>query len=881
MDIQTSLSLEFTNCQRMHVMFFEDENINDIHRVVKPDNPKEHPFDLDPVPLPNSNGDNAIDGEVTILNRNDINLDLKEGPISNTGGSIVYCEELDNLVAPSAVQHFKKVRKGVKNDSVTKALDRIALENEANMASSSKGNSYTWSNNQEGEGQIWERLDRCLVNGLAMSFYPNLEVQHLARFCSDHCPLLLNLNGACSRRKGIFRFLGSWTEHVNFQDIVKDTWADKAHINPLLNFSLKLKKLRGVLRKWNWEKFGDINLKVRHLTQRVVEMENDIQLGRNGASRDAVTKVKEELSCFLRYQFAILEEKSKHKWIMEGGRNSAFFHASIKARRICNNMKLLMEDGTYSEDAKTIGTHAVTYFQRLFGGFSSNADEMVEDLIQPLISTEQNAYLTHLPEEEEIKATVTSMDPTSSPGPDGFTGKFFRSYWDIIKFDLVEAVQGFFKGLQLPNLISSAHIILLPKVKNAVNFDKVSPITLCNFFHKILSQILNDRLNSVLPRLISMEQAGFVEGRNIHESIGLAHDLVNDINNKSYGGNVVIKLDMSKAYDRVSIHMLSILPVPKVVLNGIERLMRNFIWDRGSSTRHHWINWDLICKPKDEGGLGLRKLTEVKECMLSKLACRFMLNNTIWAKYSRDKYLYSSYSSAIWTALKPFILKLRRDSFWEIGRGDIQVTHYSEWFGVRLPKEASNNIKGIWKKWCPSSIGNTLSIAVNNFRCGGILRDTSGTFKFGFKVVLECDDIYEGLISSLLLIRVEGWQLSCIQISHRHIHLLGADTYAGNRDRYGRWRETRKLLNKAKIMHVPAELNDAAIALCFQNTDDRVFYNLRDLPKAVRLALISDYIRLPIWCRLKRKDPADEEGNDDRPRVLRPGSPVRHNGTLG
>ncbi|KAL9679405.1 hypothetical protein QQ045_017264 [Rhodiola kirilowii] len=65
-----------------------------------------------------------------------------------------------------------------------------------------------------------------------------------------------------------------------------------------------------------------------------------------------------------------------------------------------------------------------------------------------------------------------------------------------------------------------------------------------------------------------------------------------------------------------------------------------------------------------------------------------MLNNSIWANYARDKYLYSSYSSAIWTALKPFILKLRRDSFWEVGRGDIQVTHFSEWFEVRLPKEA-------------------------------------------------------------------------------------------------------------------------------------------------------------------------------------------------
>ncbi|KAL9669524.1 hypothetical protein QQ045_007071 [Rhodiola kirilowii] len=223
-----------------------------------------------------------------------------------------------------------------------------------------KGNSYTWSNNQEGEGEIWERLDRCLVNGLTMSEYPNLEVQHLARIYSDHYPLLLNLNGAGSRRKSTFRFLGAWTDHANFHEIVKNTWIEKAHKNPLLNLALKLKKLRGVLRKWNWDIFGDVNRKVKHLTQRVLEMEDARQQGINNTTKDAVTKIKEELSLFLRYQYAILEEKSKHKWIMEGDRNSAFFHASIKARRVNNNMKLRMDDGTFSEDAKTIGNHAVT-----------------------------------------------------------------------------------------------------------------------------------------------------------------------------------------------------------------------------------------------------------------------------------------------------------------------------------------------------------------------------------------------------------------------------------------------------------------------------------------------------------------------------------------
>ncbi|KAL9690308.1 hypothetical protein QQ045_010705 [Rhodiola kirilowii] len=44
---------------------------------------------------------------------------------------------------------------------------------------------------------------------------------------------------------------------------------------------------------------------------------------------------------------------------------------------------------------------------------------------------------------------------------------------------------------------------------------------------------------------------------------------------------------ISSVLASVSIHMRSIVPVPKVVLKGIERMMRNFLWDRGTNSRHH------------------------------------------------------------------------------------------------------------------------------------------------------------------------------------------------------------------------------------------------------------------------------------------------------
>ncbi|XP_015165490.1 uncharacterized protein [Solanum tuberosum] len=61
-----------------------------------------------------------------------------------------------------------------------------------------------------------------------------------------------------------------------------------------------------------------------------------------------------------------------------------------------------------------------------------------------------------------------------------------------------------------------------------------------------------DGLAPMLPNIISNNQSGFVIGRSISESVMLAQEIIHGIKKPKEGDNVVIKLDMTKAYDRVS-----------------------------------------------------------------------------------------------------------------------------------------------------------------------------------------------------------------------------------------------------------------------------------------------------------------------------------------
>ncbi|XP_060217819.1 uncharacterized protein LOC132645067 isoform X3 [Lycium barbarum] len=54
--------------------------------------------------------------------------------------------------------------------------------------------------------------------------------------------------------------------------------------------------------------------------------------------------------------------------------------------------------------------------------------------------------LEAIPNEDEIRDAVFGLNADSTPGPDGFGGSFYQSCWEIIKHELIEAIQQFFGG---------------------------------------------------------------------------------------------------------------------------------------------------------------------------------------------------------------------------------------------------------------------------------------------------------------------------------------------------------------------------------------------------------------------------------------------------
>ncbi|KAK6776038.1 hypothetical protein RDI58_027039 [Solanum bulbocastanum] len=199
-----------------------------------------------------------------------------------------------------------------------------------------------------------------------------------------------------------------------------------------------------------------------------------------------------------------------------------------------------------------IAEGAVSFYHNLFSCESVSIDTETLNYLPRFITDEHNEMLSALPTLQEVKECVFSLDPDSALGPDGLSGRFYQAAWNIISSDVHKAVISFFSGDILPKFFTHTCLVLIPKIDHPQSFSDLRPISLCNVPSKIISMILNARLASILPRIISKNQTGFVKGRAILENILLAQEIISDINKPNRGGNMVIKQDMTKAYDRVS-----------------------------------------------------------------------------------------------------------------------------------------------------------------------------------------------------------------------------------------------------------------------------------------------------------------------------------------
>ncbi|GAU35456.1 hypothetical protein TSUD_364120 [Trifolium subterraneum] len=469
---------------------------------------------------------------------------------------------------------------------------------------------FTWSNGRDGARFTERRLDRTVVN----------------QFWLDSCTSL-SCNTLVKNRM--------WSVHETCKDIIVNIWNENIIGCPMYILSTKLKRLKDKLKVWNKEIFGNVHDGVKEAEQQLQNIQQQIHdFGHSDHLLHLEKNAHGILDKALIKQELFWKEKSSTNWHIDGDRNTAYFHIMAKTKNATKLISSLKNGNDVLTKPSQIADHVVNYYKNLFRTNPILQDSLlVEEVIPSLISDNVNTLLTMLPSKEEIKNAVFSLNKDSAPGPDGFGAYFFQAYWEIIQNDVVNAViQFFISGWILPNYNSNT-IVLIPKIGSADTVEKFRPIALANFKFKIITKVLADKLAQIMPIIISKEQRGFIHGRNIKDCIGLTSEVINLLHNKSFGGNIAMKIDISKAFDTLD-------------------------WTFLLKVLKQFVAWKKVCAPLDEGGLGLRSLTSINEASNLKLCWELMHSNEDWAVILRsrvfrdDKIINHHIYSSLWSSIK-------------------------------------------------------------------------------------------------------------------------------------------------------------------------------------------------------------------------------------
>lgn len=101
-------------------------------------------------------------------------------------------------------------------------------------------------------------------------------------------------------------------------------------------------------------------------------------------------------------------------------------------------------------------------------------------------------------------------------------------------------------------LFNTAFTTLLPKKQDATQVKDFRPISLIHSFAKLVAKIMANPLAPLLPSLVSTNQSAFVRGCRIHDNFMFVQQMVRLLHKNKKEAHILLKLNISKAFDSVS-----------------------------------------------------------------------------------------------------------------------------------------------------------------------------------------------------------------------------------------------------------------------------------------------------------------------------------------
>ncbi|KAH7840355.1 hypothetical protein Vadar_015873 [Vaccinium darrowii] len=267
---------------------------------------------------------------------------------------------------------------------------------------------FTWTNRRGGGGANMSKIDRVLVNASWLDHFTESEAMAHAPGISDHCSLLVTVLKEVVCRKP-FRFFNFWMKHHKFKDIVQNSWAVPVAGSAMFRLSMKLKRLKPVLRDLNHTCFSNISGRVEEAKQHMAHLQ--LLCAQNVGDENIRAQEKEVVRLYMELSAAeesFKKQKSRVRWLALGDQNTKFFHHKVSCNRMKNKILSLVDaEGVRLDKPEEVQQEIIGFYKGLLGTKFANrldAKGCLQQIITKKVPSAMQMELTRPVSVDEIRS---------------------------------------------------------------------------------------------------------------------------------------------------------------------------------------------------------------------------------------------------------------------------------------------------------------------------------------------------------------------------------------------------------------------------------------------------------------------------------------------
>ncbi|GJU07175.1 putative RNA-directed DNA polymerase, eukaryota, reverse transcriptase zinc-binding domain protein [Tanacetum coccineum] len=368
----------------------------------------------------------------------------------------------------------------------------------------------------------------------------------------------------------------------------------------------------------------------------------------------------------------VLRQKTKIQWLKDGDQNSAYFHNSLQGRMFRSRIEVVYD----SEGHKYEGDYIASKFVDHFSKFLGTEDEVfpIEDpdsfgkefFYSSKLLGEFNANLISLVPKLQTPSKITDYRPIAC------CNVVYKCISKVITNRLKEGLSSivdsnqsvFIPGRQISDNIFLAQEFMhgygrkggaqrcafkvdIEKAYDTVNWDFLKIAFYRDLGKKGLRQgdpmspylftIVMEVLNLMIKRQIRLDSRFSNVPDDVKEDIHLAMPFREGelpVRNKSLSFAGKLQL-VASVLSSLHVYWASMFMLSVSICDSIDKLFKNFIWGKSeSSSGIASVSWKDVCRPKNQGGLGLKSL-RVMNCALMVKHLWYIASRkeSLWVKW--------------------------------------------------------------------------------------------------------------------------------------------------------------------------------------------------------------------------------------------------------